>query len=201
MLDVKKAAALLQCLADNGVEPEECKTVAQAIGYILLDDDIEVVLDILADPIAKAETEATESCPYCGGENVYPNLDAKAAGYKARCTHCMSEIFLCDECLHAKDCIGGGCDWREENGKSVCHRGVCEKPSFSNISEHLPLDPSKDGSLWFDGMEILGDEEHINALADAMECAGESPITGFYDPEEDKKSGETDDHTGFWYLH
>ena len=29
-----------QCLQDNGIEPDECSTVLQALGYILLDIDL-----------------------------------------------------------------------------------------------------------------------------------------------------------------
>ena len=34
-----------QCLADNGIEPDETATVLQALGYILLDSELEDLLD------------------------------------------------------------------------------------------------------------------------------------------------------------
>ena len=42
-------------------------------------------------------TEATELCPHCMGENVYPNWDVEKQGYIAKCKHCNEQIFLCDE--------------------------------------------------------------------------------------------------------
>lgn len=38
---IKKA---LQCLADNGIDKDECPTVLQALCYILLDEEIEDLL-------------------------------------------------------------------------------------------------------------------------------------------------------------
>ena len=34
-----------QCLADNGIDPDETATVLQALGYILLDSELEDMLD------------------------------------------------------------------------------------------------------------------------------------------------------------
>lgn len=36
-----KITKLKQCLMDNGIDPDEVDTVAQAIGFILLNEDIE----------------------------------------------------------------------------------------------------------------------------------------------------------------
>ena len=73
-------------------------------------------------------TEATEICPYCESENVYPNWDTEKQGYIAVCNSCGSKISLCDECLHADDNPTRQCDWREEfeDGKAygVCFRGT-----------------------------------------------------------------------------
>lgn len=74
------------------------------------------------------ETECVEPCPYCEEENIYPNYDAAANGYKAICRGCGEEIMLCDECLHADDNPGGRCDWCEEKhgdeAWGICFRGV-----------------------------------------------------------------------------
>lgn len=74
-------------------------------------------------------TEAVEVCPYCEGENVYPNWDVKTQGYIAKCQHCGEEIMLCDECLHADDNPGKFCDWHEATNlknyvESICFRGT-----------------------------------------------------------------------------
>lgn len=71
--------------------------------------------------------EVIEPCPFCGGENVWKNIDPVECGYVYRCQTCGEEIHLCDECEHADDFIG--CDWHklmDENGKTVggeCFRG------------------------------------------------------------------------------
>ena len=68
-------------------------------------------------------TEATELCPHCMGENVYPNWDVEKQGYIAICQHCNHQIFLCDECMHADDNLGQCCDWEETKTGSKCFRG------------------------------------------------------------------------------
>ena len=35
----------MQCLVDNGIEPDEASTVLQALCYILLDEEIEHLLE------------------------------------------------------------------------------------------------------------------------------------------------------------
>lgn len=72
-------------------------------------------------------TEAVEACPYCEGENVFPNYDAKKDGYIVVCQQCGRQIFLCDECLHADDNPTQKCDWRQlENGCGQCFRGIAK---------------------------------------------------------------------------
>lgn len=71
--------------------------------------------------------EVVEPCPFCGGENVWENLDPVKCGYVYRCQTCGEEIHLCDECEHSDDFIG--CDWHkimDESGKEIggeCFRG------------------------------------------------------------------------------
>ncbi len=67
--------------------------------------------------------KVAEVCPYCDGENIYEENTIESGNYIATCKHCKKEIFLCDECLHADDNTAQDCDWREENGCSVCKRG------------------------------------------------------------------------------
>lgn len=44
------------------------------------------------------------------------------------------------------------------------------------------------------------DEKSANLLADFLEKFGYDPCTGYYDPEEDKRSNEVDQCTGLWYV-
>lgn len=59
------------------------------------------------------ETEAVETCPFCGTENVYPNCEARRIGYMEICRECGKKIMLCDECQHADDNPDGFCDWND----------------------------------------------------------------------------------------
>ena len=56
---------------------------------------------------------------------------------------------------------------------------------------------------WTDGTEILcKNEDSANALADFFEDMGFDIVhTSYYDPEEDQRSGEVDDHTGYWSVY
>ncbi len=47
------------------------------------------------------QMEAAECCPYCEGENVFPNWDTAKQGYIAKCQTCGEQIMLCDECMRA----------------------------------------------------------------------------------------------------
>lgn len=64
-----------------------------------------------------------------------------------------------------------------------------------------------DGAVWSAGDEILcKTESAADALADLLwqlyRSQGEDVVitTGFYDPEEDKRNGEQDRFTGWWYV-
>ena len=76
---------------------------------------------------------------------------------------------------------------------------------FDDITERLR--DYSEGDIWSDGSEILcRTESAADALADMLECLyraqGEDILvnTGYYDPEEDAKSNETDRYTGWWYV-
>ena len=54
-----------------------------------------------------------------------------------------------------------------------------------------------------DGMEILSTNEcEVEALANLFDqLYGEGTVnTGYYDPIEDKRNGETDEYTGLYYV-
>lgn len=55
--------------------------------------------------------------------------------------------------------------------------------------------------IWQDGSEILCKYEVVaNIIADLIESCSVDAHTGYYDPEEDARSNEVDDHTGYWYI-
>lgn len=62
-------------------------------------------------------------------------------------------------------------------------------------------------NIWSDGDEILcKTKELAESVADMLEMLyvsqGEamSVVTGFYDPAEDKRNNEEDEHTGWWCV-
>lgn len=62
-------------------------------------------------------------------------------------------------------------------------------------------------SVWTNGSEILcATEDAANAIADllsqlhASDCENLAVTTGYYDPEGDKRNGEEDEYTGWWYV-
>lgn len=76
---------------------------------------------------------------------------------------------------------------------------------FNAICERLP--DYSEGRIWCSGDEILvRTQSAAETLADLIELVarqnGEEVIvnTGYYDPEEDKKNGEEDRCTGWYYL-
>ena len=76
-------------------------------------------------------TEAVEICPFCMGENIFPNYDVRRNGFVVTCKHCGEEIMLCDECCHLEDSDSHKCDWHEVK----CDRGY-EGHCFRGITHH-----------------------------------------------------------------
>lgn len=79
------------------------------------------------------------------------------------------------------------------------------------IMDMLPSTPrsydvSDDPGFWSDGTEILcPSEAEADMVAEFLrdvlsEYSAIDVHTGYYDPDEDAKSGEQDDHTGFYYI-
>lgn len=56
--------------------------------------------------------------------------------------------------------------------------------------------------FWTDGEDILcNTEQEADNLANFLEDLGFDIVhTGYYNPDDDEKSGEVDDHTGYWYV-
>lgn len=83
---------------------------------------------------------------------------------------------------------------------------------FSKILEMLPdqprsFDTADDPGFWSNGYEILcPSETDCEIVASFLEDVfrewdvSVSVHTGYYDPDEDARSGEQDDNTGFWYI-
>ena len=76
---------------------------------------------------------------------------------------------------------------------------------FYEIAERLR--DYSDGQIWSDGIEILcKTESAANTVADMIELLYQAQNecvhinTGYYDPVEDEKSGETDRYTGWYYI-
>lgn len=65
-----------------------------------------------------------------------------------------------------------------------------------------------DGSVWSDGYEeiLCKTESAADAIADLIQqlyaSQGEdvTTVTGYYDPEEDRRNGDEDEYTGWWYI-
>ena len=55
---------------------------------------------------------------------------------------------------------------------------------------------------WTNGQDILcPTEDAADKLADFLEDLGFDVVnTGYFDPEEDARNGETDECTGYWYV-
>lgn len=75
-------------------------------------------------------TQAVESCPFCGTDSIFDNIDVESNGYVVKCQHCGEEIMLCDECMHADDNIDQKCDWHicfnrvGTKARGICSRGI-----------------------------------------------------------------------------
>lgn len=88
----------------------------------------------------------------------------------------------------------------------AARRIQAEKPNyFYEIANRLR--DYSDGDIWSTGDELLcKTESAANMLADMIEqlyrSQGEEVVvnTGFYDPETDKRNGEEDRFTGWWYV-
>lgn len=68
----------------------------------------------------------------------------------------------------------------------------------------LPDEPPEHGHFWSptSGEILVDDESKAEAVADFIEdlVGGQFVNTGYYDPEEDERNGETDQDTGYYYV-
>ena len=64
-------------------------------------------------------------------------------------------------------------------------------------------DPNSDLRFWTNGEDILCEtEEDCETVADFIRCLFKDidVHTGYYDPEEDRRNGEVDCCTGYYYI-
>jgi len=88
------------------------------------------------------------------------------------------------------------------------HNVVSSKPHEKVVVELLgklvELLPHEDARIWaHDGDEILCEtEQTAETIADLFDALyGEETVnTGYYDPVEDERNGETDCRTGYYYV-
>ena len=80
-------------------------------------------------------------------------------------------------------------------------------PWMECFLEAIPKSDEPIGNIWTDKDEILvKTESAANVIADLIEMLyraddeGIEVCTGYYDPEEDKRNDEVDEHTGWWYV-
>lgn len=81
-----------------------------------------------------------------------------------------------------------------------------KKNWFEIIAERLR--DFSEGDIWSDGGDeiLCRTESAADAIADMLEQLYRSQDeeiqvnTGFYDPEEDKRNGEENRYTGWWYV-
>ena len=75
--------------------------------------------------------------------------------------------------------------------------------AFDAITELLFANTeNRHGIFTYDGNEILCPKHYqAEGIADLLEDMGiENVLTGYYDPEEDKRNGEVDARTGYFYV-
>lgn len=85
---------------------------------------------------------------------------------------------------------------------------MTENELFQSVIDALPSSPPAKGTeeefpIWTDGTEILCRTEWLAwTIANILDNIMGKEFTHyhFYDPEEDQRSNEVDDHTGWWYV-
>ena len=92
------------------------------------------------------------------------------------------------------------CDEKEENYLSVDLESRNEK--FDTEALWCSLEaPNTHGYVKYDkSMIVSKDETTVNRIADMLDSMGFDAVTGYFNPEEDKRSGEVDSLTGYYYV-
>lgn len=72
---------------------------------------------------------------------------------------------------------------------------------FSYADFGTRLEEATHGYVKYDkSMIVSKDETTVNRIADMLDSMGFDAVTGYFDPEEDKRSGEVDSLTGYYYV-
>lgn len=72
---------------------------------------------------------------------------------------------------------------------------------FSYADFGTCLEEATHGYVKYDkSMIVSKDETTVNRIADMLDSMGFDAVTGYFDPEEDKRSGEVDSLTGYYYV-
>lgn len=71
-----------------------------------------------------------------------------------------------------------------------------------NAPKYTPSGHLEKPAIWHSGNEILCEtEEQSNSIADLLEACGYEHVnTGYYDPKEDRRNGQEDELTGWYYV-
>lgn len=98
-----------------------------------------------------------------------------------------------------------GCDITELSEYYMLVPKPSKREWFTEITDLLR--DYSEGNIWSDGTELLcKTESEAECLADMLETLyktqGEevSAVTGYYDPDEDRKNNKEDRYTGWWYV-
>lgn len=77
---------------------------------------------------------------------------------------------------------------------------ICAALEITPIRSFTGLDKPR-AHIWSDGDKILCDDFIIaNLIADLLQAMGYTPVTGYYDRDDDEKNGTVDEYTGFHYI-
>ena len=80
----------------------------------------------------------------------------------------------------------------QDNGAPLAFASFCDDyPNREWTVFHVKYDKS---------MIVSKDETTVNRIADMLDSMGFDAVTGYFDPEEDKRSGEVDSLTGYYYV-
>lgn len=116
-------------------------------------------------------------------------------------------------------------DWDEQLMCASCKSDACETCTATQLANDAykeygrreitdwfaaitdGLRDYSEGDIWTDGTEILvRTKSAADTVADLLETlyrvqgSDVRAATGYYDPEEDEKNGETDRYSGWWYV-
>lgn len=86
-----------------------------------------------------------------------------------------------------------------------CTNLICKKDTLEDavaaVKDSMTQRINKNYHVKYDkSMIVSKDETTVNRIADMLDSMGFDAVTGYFDPEEDKRSGEVDSLTGYYYV-